>query len=110
MAAASSYTTLAARPMCSPVIGAPRLRKKSRPLRPISSSCTGAPAMLRDEALRAFDQVGVERAGQALVAGDQHQQDALLRRAAPAADSRRALIVRATAAATLASTLRSMAP
>src|SRR5476651_242623 len=71
MAAVSSYAGLAARPIWSPEILASRLRKKSRPLRPISSSVTEAP-------LRAFDDVGVEGARQALVAGNHNQQNALL--------------------------------
>ena len=48
-------------------------------MRPISSSSTSASAMLRDELLRRLDQVGVESAGQAAVAGDHQQQNALLR-------------------------------
>ena len=64
--------------MCSPEMATSRLRKKSRPLRPISSNVTCAPGCSADEALRGLDQVGVEGARQALVAGDQHQQDALL--------------------------------
>ena len=80
--------------MCSPVIVAPRLRKKSRPLRPISSSCTVGARALRDEPLRALDQVGIERAGQALVAGHQHQQDALSGRCASSGFSAARLVVR----------------
>ena len=92
--------------MCSPAISAPRLRKKSRPLRPISSSFTAAPRMLRREALRALDQVGVEGARQALVAGDQHQQDApFLGRRASSGFGRRA-----SSAAAAAATLRQHLP
>jgi hypothetical protein len=35
--------------------------------------------VLRLEALRTFDQVGIERTGQTFVAGDEHEQDALFR-------------------------------
>src|ERR1035438_2477502 len=43
MAAVSSWRTLAARPIYSPETRTARLRKKSRPLRPMSSNLTSTP-------------------------------------------------------------------
>ena len=64
----------------------------------------------RLEALRALDQVGVEGARQALVGGDQNQQNALFVARRASSGFSAACSSSATAAATLPSTLRSSAP
>ena len=65
--------------MCSPAMLAPRLRKKSRPLRPISSMRDRGPDCSAMKRCAALIEIGVESAGQALVAGHQNQQNAVLR-------------------------------
>ena len=68
---------MAARPICSPDDGDAALAEEIAPLAADQLELQFDARALRLKALRALDQVGIERAGQALVAGDQHQQDAL---------------------------------
>ena len=60
------------------MIGACRLRKKSRPLRPIAMSSIGLSELLSNKRLRGFGQVGIESAAQSFVSSDQDQQITLI--------------------------------